>query len=137
MAEIFALESLPQKFLKNSDRGCFLQKNKNHGLCKLTEILSDKIPKKKKGIFGADRKCGWNFGRFFTLRVLLKNLLPRNPVFSINAHSHTKRKSQGNAIIFSNPISECSTGVQRVREGARGCENIKPFESMIVCSLSL
>lgn len=119
MAEIFALESLPQKFLKNSDKGCFLQKNKNHGLCKLTEILSGKIPKDKKGIFGADRKCGWNFGRFFTLRVLLKNLLPRNPVFSINAHSHTKRKSQGNVIIFSNPISECSTGVQRVREGAR------------------
>jgi hypothetical protein len=51
VAKIFALESLPQKFLKNSDGGCFLQKNKNHGLCKLTEILSDKIPKKKKRLF--------------------------------------------------------------------------------------
>ena len=119
MAEIFALESLPQKFLKNSDRGCFLQKNKNHGLCKLTEILSNKIPKKKKGFFRGRPKMWMQFREIFHFGVLLKNLLPRNPVFSINAHSHTKRKSQGNAIIFSNPISECSTGVQRVREGAR------------------
>lgn len=119
MAEIFALESLPQKFLKNSDRGCFLQKNKNHGLCKLTEILSDKIPRKKKEIFGTNRKSRENFGRFFALKNLLKNLLLRNPVFSSNAYLHTKRKSQGKAIIFSNPTSECSIGVQRVREGAR------------------
>ena len=119
MAEIFALESLPQNFLKNSDRGCFLQKNKKHCLCKLTEILSDKIPKKKKDFFGADRKCGWNFGRFFALKNLLKNLLLRNPVFSSNAHSHTKRKSQGKAIIFSTPISEYSNDVPKGKEGVR------------------
>mgnify|MGYP007019920935 CR=1 FL=1 len=85
------MKALHKGFKKNSDRGRFRQKNKTM-VVQIDGDLSDKILKEKKGIFGADRKCGWNFGRFFTLRVLLKNLLPRNPVFQ-SMHTRTQREN--------------------------------------------
>jgi hypothetical protein len=81
--------------------------------------LPIKIPRKKKDVFGTNRKRRENFGRFFALKNLLKNLLLRNPVFSSNAYLHTKRKSQGKAIIFSTPISEYSNDVPKGKEGVR------------------
>jgi len=95
VAEIFALESLPQKFLKNSDRGCFLQKNKNHGLCKLTEILSDKIPKKKKGFFRGRPKMWMEFREIFHFESPFeKSSSPKSRFFNQCTLAHKEKISR-------------------------------------------
>jgi len=73
----------------------------------------------EKRDFRNEPKRRENFGRFFALKNLLKNLLLQNPFFSSNAYLHTKRKSQGKAIIFSTPISEYFNDVPKGKEGVR------------------